>query len=209
MTKEIVKKETTKITKIFNPEKMRTDVVLSMVTGCEPNNILKELDNKLTGLTGKKIDFTKDKNLQKLLRNAGMILGLDNHHALIGAMKEDFRPLAIEFANTLAKEYDCKTPSEKALSQIVVNSYIRLLDDSRRYNDCSDTGEYLSEGRTKHLAMLSKQMDRANRQFLSALTTLKQMKSPPIQISVKTNTAFIAQNQQLNNNPSPNEINSP
>jgi len=138
--------------------------------------------------------------MHKLLNEASMILGLDNHQALAWGIKEEYRPLAIEFANELAKEYQCKTPSEKSLSQVVVNSYIRLFDDSRRYDGCADAGEYLSEARTKHLAMLSKQIDRANRQFLNALMALKQLKNPPIQVTVKTNTAFIAQNQQLNNN---------
>ena len=205
----MVKKEDTALKKTFNPEEIRTSVVSNFLTGYEPDSILKRLSEKLPELVGKNGAIAKDEETQKLFREASIILGLDNHHALISAMREDYRPLAIEFANNLAKEFDCKTPSEKALSQVIVSAYLRLLDDTRRYNNCSDAGEYISDDRTKHLAMLSKQMDRANRQFISALTALRQFKSRPIQISVKTGTAFIAQNQQLNNNPSPNETFNP
>ena len=68
-----------------------------------------------------------------------------------------------------------------------------------------NAGEYITENRTKYLAMLSKQIDRANRQFLSALTTLKQLKTPSIEMNIKTNTAFVSQNQQINSKNETNE----
>lgn len=194
--------------KSFSPQEMRIEVLPKLEIECDPNNILRRLNKKLSGLVDRNGVAASDKEAQKLLSDATMILGLDNHHPLVQAIKADYRPLAIEFANNLVDEYNCKTPSEKALIHTVVNSYIRLVDDSRRYQNCSDAGEYISIERTKHLAMLSKQMDRANRQLISAITALRQLKSPPIQISVKTNTAFIAQNQQLNNNSTTNETNS-
>lgn len=205
MTENIVKKEDVPVKKTFNAQEMRKDVLPYLQTGYEPNVVLKKLDQELSKSLIKEGIAATDKDSQKLLSDATMILGLDNHFPLMGCVEESCRTLAVEFANTLAKEFDCKTPSEKALSQVVVNSYIRVIDDSRRYNNCSNGGEYISKERTNHLMMLSKQMDRANRQFVSALTALKQIKSPPMQVSIKTNTAFIAQNQQLNNNSNPNE----
>ena len=51
--------------------------------------------------------------------------------------------------------------------------------------------------------MLSKEVDKAHRQLIMALTTLKQIKNPPVEFNVKAKTAFLAQNQQINavNNP--------
>jgi hypothetical protein len=49
-----------------------------------------------------------------------------------------------------------------------------------------------------YCAVMSKELDRANRHYLSALATLKQLKSPPFQIQVRTQNAFVAQNQQIN-----------
>jgi hypothetical protein len=47
---------------------------------------------------------------------------------------------------------------------------------------------------------ISKDLDRAYRQFASTLTLLREIKSPTLTVNVKANTAFIAQQQQLNNN---------
>jgi hypothetical protein len=52
---------------------------------------------------------------------------------------------------------------------------------------------------------MSKELDRANRQFITALTTLKQMKTPSIEINVTAKTAFVGKNQQFNANKSNNE----
>lgn len=201
MTKKVKKKENTKIQKALNDQEMRSDIIAKIHTEHEPRNIFKRINEKLPKMI-RKDGYTaipQDKDSQKLFGDAMMILGLDNHQALICATKENFRSLAIEFANNLFKEYDCKTPSEKSLSQVVVNSYIKLMESSMRFTLSADSGEYITENRTKYLAMLGKEMDRANRQFISALSLLKQIKSPEIRVNVRANTAFIAQNQQLNN----------
>jgi hypothetical protein len=49
-----------------------------------------------------------------------------------------------------------------------------------------------------YYSQFGKEADRSFRQFQSALCLLRQFKSPPISVTVKTNTAFVAQNQQLN-----------
>lgn len=90
--------------------------------------------------------------------------------------------------------------------EIVTNSFIRAIDHSRRFNNCLNAGEYLSDERTRYLTMLSKQIDRANRQYLNALTALKQIKAPVIEMNIRTNTAFVSQNQQINVDNKINEI---
>lgn len=47
--------------------------------------------------------------------------------------------------------------------------------------------------------MMVKALEREQRMYLNTLQTLQALKSPPINISVKANNAFIAQNQQFNN----------
>jgi hypothetical protein len=58
---------------------------------------------------------------------------------------------------------------------------------------------------SRHYSVMSKELDRANRQFITALTTLKQMKAPSIEINVTAKTAFVAENQQFNVNKNNNE----
>ena len=55
----------------------------------------------------------------------------------------------------------------------------------------------------KRIQIIGLELDRANRQFLTALQTLKQIKAPQLEVNVETKTAFVAQNQQFNveNNP--------
>ena len=56
---------------------------------------------------------------------------------------------------------------------------------------------------------LSKEIDRAQRQYITGLQTLKQLKSPSLPVTIKTTTAYIAENQQVNSVTQPNndEIN--
>jgi hypothetical protein len=54
-----------------------------------------------------------------------MTLGLDNHYVLADSVSEHLRGLAIETARQIEKEYDCKTPSEKILAEMVSSAYVR------------------------------------------------------------------------------------
>jgi len=47
---------------------------------------------------------------------------------------------------------------------------------------------------------MSKEVDRANRHFLSALQTLKEIKQPELKVNIKTNAAFFGEKQEFNNN---------
>lgn len=169
----------------------------------DPERIMKELsEDLLPQIKSGKADKKVREKTTKVVAKALMAYGLETYYPLAETVNKDYRPLAIEFSRQLIQEFDCKTPSEKALAQIVVNAYLRVIDNSRRYNNCLEATQYLSNERTKYLAVASKQLDRANRQFITALTTLKQMKIPSLEINVKTKAAFLAQNQQLNINPS-------
>ena len=139
-----------------------------------------------------------EKKLEEKLGELMISMSADTHWDIIETFRQQYRGLAKELTSQLIQEYGCKTYSEKALATLTANAYIRMIDNSRRFNGCAEAAEYLSDDRTRYLAMLSKQMDRAHRQFISSLITLKQIKSPAIEMNIKTNTAFVAQNQQIN-----------
>ena len=124
--------------------------------------------------------------------------GLDNYYPLAKTIGVEYTALVLGFSRQITKDYDCKTSGEKALAQVVVNAYIRILEYTRRLDFCKKI-DYLSREVVNFYSMLSKELDRANRHFITALTTLKQLKDPTLKISVKTESAFIAENQQLNN----------
>ena len=127
-----------------------------------------------------------------------MACEFETNIALVMTVPEDYRPMVIELFREIVKEYDCKTPSEKALVEVVVNSYAKTMVYSQKFLSCVEVGKYLSDTRTRYLAVMSKELDRAHRQFDSALMRLKQMKSPSISFNVKTDTAFFADKQQVN-----------
>ncbi len=135
--------------------------------------------------------------LTEIIRDAAPIAELDNHYLAAYTVLKYNRPLVIEFANNLIEEYKCQTASEKSLANIAATAYVRILQYSRKFNDHSCEG-YISSEKNGYFNVLSKEIDRAFRQFQSSVAMLKQMKTPAIQVSVKTKTAFIAENQQIN-----------
>lgn len=171
-----------------------------------PTEILQKLSEELlpkiiAGKSTKEINEKTNKTFYKAL----MVYGLDTHYPIAETVSEKYRGLVVEFCHQLTQEYDCKTPSERALVQVIVNAYARMLEYSQELHNCRKI-EYLSNEKNGFYSMLSKELDRANRQFVTALTTLKQLKTPSFEINVKTKAAFVAKNQQLNINP-PNKNN--
>jgi hypothetical protein len=146
------------------------------------------------------------KELDKITRNVLFALEVDTHGALMASFDQPFRGMAKELSKQIIIEYNCKTHAEKMLVEIIVNGFIRTIENSNRFNNTMNAGEYITPNRTNYLAMLSKQIDRSQRQYLSALMTLKQLKAPTIEMTIKANTAFIAQNQQNNANQPNHEI---
>lgn len=59
--------------------------------------------------------------------------------------------------------------------------------------------EWLSHERVAFLNFYSKEVDRSHRQFISAIETLKLMRQPSLRVNIKTNNAFVGENQQFNN----------
>ena len=136
---------------------------------------------------------------EKMMEKVGELstsLSLDTGFLLMESVGGNYRGLAVQMRNELQKEYGCDKPSEKALVDMVVNSYIRKLSYS---NKMGTNQQYLGGNENGYRAYLSKEIDRAHRQFLSSLEALRLLKQPPLKVNVKAQTAFVAENQQLNN----------
>lgn len=162
---------------------------------------LKKLGNTLFPefFEGKGIGEHKpDEELEKVTMDTLLALETKSHAGLMVSFNQSYRGMAKELTSQIIKEYDCQTHLEKMQAEMVVNGFIRVIENSKRLNNCMEAGEYISHDRTQYLAMLSKQIDRSHRQYLSALMTLKQMKSPTIEMHIKAKTAFVSQNQQIN-----------
>lgn len=178
-------------------------VIISRITF--PNNrqsLIKELKEEIIP---KCIDETNPEHEKatKLFGEKAMlfmrIFENESHVALMESVNENYQMMSKEMSEQMIKEFDCKNEAERSLVKLIVNAYIRVLDNSRRLNN-ELNGQNITPNRNIYIANLSKQIDRANRQYISALLTLKQLKAPNVEMNIKTNNAFISNNQQINVN---------
>jgi len=196
------------IQKKYTLEETRVIMERSISTPFDPSAIFKKIQKEIISdlLNGTPEQVKKaTAKLQEEADKVSMALGLKNHYALADSCNAYYKPLAIQFARDLVTEYKCETSSEIALAELVAGAYIRVLQYSQTLSGLSRI-DFLSNEKNGYYAILSKEVDRANRHFVTALALLKQMKSPTIEVNIKAKTAFIAQNQQINNtqNQSPN-----
>lgn len=202
--KSVVKQET--------PAELRARMIKSFVAQDNPSLILSKMDKMLNLYRDAPNEAEKDKllkQLDKLYEKAASATSLDNHFRLGASTTQELRPLVIDMCNQLIVEYDCKTVSEKTLAEIIAGAYVRILRYSTSLNNSyaiNDANPNLNAFR----ANASKELDRAHRQYMFALTTLKQIKSPFTSLNVKAQTAFMGTNQQINlNKVEDNENNKP
>lgn len=129
-------------------------------------------------------------------------LDVTHTHALLGeAIRgERDRTMIMEFADDLIEEFQCTKVHERALCEIIALHYLWIMKTTW-YMESFCHSETLSEVKNGYYAIIGKELDRHQRMYLHSLQTLQAMKSPPVNISFKANNAFIAQNQQFNNNP--------
>ena len=123
--------------------------------------------------------------------NNGMLMGM--------VLSEQYKTLAVNMSRELQTEFDCKTVSEKATAQLVAINYCRTLEIQRRINSYLQPGSITDMG-VKFLDVLSRELDRANRHYLTAVQVLKTMKQPKLQLNIKTDTAILGKNQLIQTN---------
>jgi len=128
--------------------------------------------------------------------------GLENHYVAAMANDSKFGALAVSMTKDLIQEYGCTKKSEVGLVHLIVTSYVRYLDLSERHQTVTEM-EYLSHEKINYYRAMAQEMDRAHRQYLSGLNALTALKQPPMKVNVRTNNAFVAQNQQVNAAPAP------
>ena len=115
------------------------------------------------------------------------------------AVSDTYKDFVTDFALDLAVEYDCKTPSERALAQLAAIAYTKVFDYSDQFKGVKSL-KTTSHELNGYYSLLGKEIDRSNRHFLSYLMALRQTKEPKLKINVTAQTAFVAENQQVNIN---------
>lgn len=159
-------------------------------TDYDPDLVLKKLGEDLVGKSELKTTASPDDNLYKALTLFEFEKGL----MLVSIVHPMCKTFVIDLSRKLQAEFDCKTASEKATAELAAINFVRTMAIQYRIESYLEKDSF-SEMGVKYLAVLSKELDRANRHYLTAVQVLKTMKQPPLSVNVKTQTAVVGQNQ--------------
>jgi hypothetical protein len=166
--------------------------------GGQTNELHDMVYNELLPKFTESKELSDDQKTEEVVK-MGYRYGLETKIPLWESVDRRYASMATNFSQNLCDEYKCISPSEKAMAQVAANAYTRVMEYSNTLEKFR-ANENLSEDLSSLCGSISKELDRANRQFISALNMLRQMKMPALRVNIKTNNAFIAKNQQFNQN---------
>jgi hypothetical protein len=119
----------------------------------------------------------------------------ENGTILAEGFNDQYKPFVKNLSIQMQAEYNCIGASEKALAHLVAQSFCRALAMQYSFYMLYEATK-MNEFSIKRQQITSKELDRAYRQYLSCFQILRSLKQSPINITVKTKTANIA-NQQI------------
>lgn len=172
------------------PVTLTTENISNLTHEHDPDLVLSAVEKgKVT------LDKSSHKATDKGLVFRLMTLGeFRNGGLLATAIPDEYKTFGIDLMRKFQQEYSCITPSEQATAELMALSFVRILNlEARMTRAFSYSGQPLGQN---CLAILSKELDRANRHYLAALQTLRMLKQPVMNINVKANVANVA-NQQI------------
>mgnify|MGYP001564062733 CR=1 FL=1 len=158
------------------------------------DEVVKEV-RQMKLINGGKHSFTPENYIFKAIT----LSEFDNGILMTEALSEHYKTLSIHMSRELQVEFMCKTVSEKATAELVAVNYCRTLEIQRRINNYLQLGSITDTG-VRFLDVLSKELDRANRHYLTAVQALKTMKQSQPRVSIKTDTAIFGRNQLIQEN---------
>ena len=138
------------------------------------------------------------KMTQDLGAKVAIALGFENDYALSVTLGTKHAGLGIELRRQLIKDFQCSTHADKVLVDTVVCAYVRYMTCVESFQSYLNDVNFLSHEQTQFIGVLSKEMERANRQMLTAYQMLVNRKQPPLQVQINMKNAFLANNQQIN-----------
>jgi len=177
--------------------KITRRIVTSVRGGFLPEYSLDKLSETIIPKIEYKLGKLNDKENDEW-RAVGMAYGMENGISLIDTIEGRYQGLANNLRDNLIKEFG-STYHERGLIDLAVNAYTRNLTYSRRLLSTVNMGT-TNQNINGFIGIMSKEIDRANRHYITAIETLRQMKQPELKVNIKTKNAFISQNQQFNNN---------
>jgi len=151
-----------------------------------------------------KLTPREEKRKDELRLEIGMIYGLKNGAWVVNLGHSKYYKSLATIRSSLIKEYNCKTPLELMLVDRIVASYWRAMRCDTIFNHFieKEDGSYsFNQLKVNVMKEFNKALELSSRQLNANIILLKELKQPKLNVKVRTDSAFIAQNQQLNINP--------
>jgi len=165
------------------------DIIFKIVSPYDSKYVLENFEKKLKNFKTK-----RECGPETVLYGAMTLYEFEKGFLLASSLPSGFRVFALEFSLNLQKEYKCETQSEKSMAEIVALNFSRVLSIQDEINSYLRKDSITDIG-VKYLAVMSKELDRAERHYLASLQALKMLKMPPLEVSIRTQTAIVGQNQ--------------
>ena len=170
--------------------------LISMLkTDYDPDEITEKAAIAVTGSKAKLHSTEAKRNIF----NAMTLFEFKNGTLLTTTVPEEYRAFGLNMLQQLQKDYNCALISEMATAELVTTTYIRTLLIQKQLDTYLEMSS-LNKADLAYIDILSKEQDRAARQYLSALQTLRMLKVPALQLNLRTDTAIIGQNQIIQEN---------
>ena len=113
------------------------------------------------------------------------------------------RKRLIPLKDEIVRDYNCQTTLELMLAGRISTLYWRIARWEKWLNSLFEHGDdvycYFNQNENvSAVRELGKGIESAHRQMITSIALLKELKHPPLNLKIKTQGAFIAQNQQIN-----------
>lgn len=177
-----------KIEKVKTIEEIKRSFESSL-TGYDADYILRKADKERDGDQVKQ--YTSDTAYYKAMS----LFEFDKGILLLNSVPELYAVFAVDFSKNLQNEYDCKTPSEKSLAEVVTLNFVRVLEAQRKLKDNQMSVKTRYD--VQYVAILSKDLDRAERHYLTSLQALRSLRNPSFEVNIKANNAVVGNNQAI------------
>lgn len=126
-----------------------------------------------------------------------MTLNEFHHGVLMGwALPETYQSFAVQLSRDYQNQYKCDSEGKKSLAELSAVNYCRILIIQRKINAYLSKNELHDLG-LKYVAILSKELDRAQRHYLTSMQALEMGLQQPLTVSIRTNTANVATQQAI------------
>ncbi len=186
------------LSKSMSLENFRT-WLRDLSSSLDPETLLEEVKEAV--LSGIETSGSLGKDQSVLISKGIMMLAHERHYLVAESVfDEGWRPMIMDFAHCIQKEYSCKENSEIALAGLAASAYYRSLKAARKLNALLEKTEIGMTG-VNLMTAVSKEIDRAERQYLSAIETLRSRRQPQMNVKIQTKTAFFNENQTINCTP--------